>query len=147
MLSVQKTILLIDDDPEELELFEVAIEEFGLPIRLLYAGECNIERLRALPQPDLIFLDINMPEFDGFHWLKGIRERLATEIPIIMYSTTLNPQRVAMAYNLGANLFLSKPSSFNTLAAALQHILEIDWNNPRQVAVERYQQETFHLVY
>ncbi|HYH13937.1 MAG TPA: response regulator [Flavisolibacter sp.] len=144
--SKPQTILLIDDDYEELDLFEVAVVESGLPITMLYANECNRDKLKALPKPDFIFLDINMPVYDGFHWLKGIREKVVEEIPIIMYSTTSIPQRIELAYELGANLFLSKPDTVASLIAALHKILQLDWSNPRKVAEESFQKAAFHLT-
>ena len=139
------TILLIDDDPEELVLFELAVADSGLPITMLYASECDSEKLRAFPKPDFIFLDINMPVYDGFYWLKGIREKVAAEIPIIMFSTTSVPQRIQLAYELGANLFLSKPGTVDQLVAALHTILQKDWSDPRKVASDNQSQKTFHV--
>jgi CheY-like chemotaxis protein len=144
--SKPMTILLIDDDHEELDLFELAVAESGLPITMLYAKECNSEKLKALPRPDFIFLDINMPVFDGFYWLKAIREKVPEEIPIIMYSTTSIPQRIDLAYKLGANLFLSKPDTVATLITALKKILQLDWSNPRQLAEESFKKSNFHVA-
>ena len=150
MLSVQqdlKHVLLIDDDPEEFDLFEVSVASAKLPVALHYANYCDIQKLSERPRPDFIFLDINMPMFDGFHWLEVIREQLDEEIPIIMYSTTMNHQRISLAYRLGANLFLSKPDTVASLVEALQIILQKDWSNPRQVAEENFARNTFHLTF
>ena len=145
--STYYTLLLIDDDVEEFELFEVAAAESGLPITLSHTSSFTIEKLKTLPQPDFIFLDINMPVFDGFYWLKKIREHISEQIPIIIYSTTLNPQRVNLAYELGANLFLSKPDTVGTLITALEKILHMDWSNPRELAKSSFDKEQFHLTY
>ena len=64
-----------------------------------------------------------------------------------MYSTTMNHQRISLAYQLGANLFLSKPDTVATLVEALQIILQKDWSNPRKVAEENFAKDTFHLTF
>jgi CheY-like chemotaxis protein len=140
------TLLLIDDDVEEYELFEVAVAESGLPVTLSHTSHFTVDDLRTLPQPDFIFLDINMPVFDGFYWLKEIRKNIPEQIPIIIYSTTLNPQRVNLTYELGANLFLSKPDTVGSLITALENILHMDWSNPRELARSSFEKEQFHLT-
>mgnify|MGYP003576227701 FL=1 len=142
-----KHVLLIDDDPEEFDLFEISVAQANLPVSLRYANYCDIDKINQLPKPDFIFLDINMPMFDGFYWLQIIRKEVAEEIPIIIYSTTMNQQRVNLAYQLGANLFLSKPDTVDTLVEALQLILKIDWSSPRKVAEDSFAKDAFHLTF
>ncbi len=145
--TLDKKVLLIDDDEDEYDIFQVAAEKSNLPIALYYIGECNREKLKTFPKPDLIFLDINMPLHNGFDWLKGIREKVPELIPIIMYSTTRSEEKVRMAYDLGANLFITKPNSTQMLSEALQWVLQLDWTNPKKVAEESFAKKKFHMAF
>src|SRR5206468_12738191 len=89
---------------------------------------------RALyPLPDLIFLDLKMPEIDGFEVLRWARNRAETRTtPIAIYTASLIPDDIAKAYSLGADYFISKPSSLTVLLdifrAADQCLAADPWN-------------------
>ena len=139
-------VLLIDDDEDERDIFELAIAQSNLPIELDNVTTCDKEKLSSLKKPDFIFLDINMPIYDGFVWLKGIREKVAERIPVIMYSTTRNPEKIEKAYKMGANLFVSKPETTASLSNILRKILRMNWENPTKLTEESYANDKFHYV-
>ncbi len=145
-LKKKPHVLLIDDDEDEKDIFEMAASRSALSIQLDYVGECDREKLAKLAKPDFIFLDINMPNHDGFAWLRGIREKVAEPIPVIMYSTTRNPEKVQQAYHLGASLFVTKPDTSAKLSQILQSVLRMDWSNPVQLTQESYANNTFHFA-
>lgn len=141
------SILLVDDDADELDLFQDALVKVKDSISLFYVQKCNMKKLRTIPKPDLIFLDINMPEYDGFDWLKSIREKVAEPIPVIMYSTSRNPEKISLAQEFGANLFITKPQSQEALVKTLDKVLQFDWSNPEQVTKECMESNRFHVAY
>lgn len=140
-----RKILLIDDDQDELDLMQSALHQIDGAIQVFYADKCDPVYLSTLPTPDLIFLDINMPEHSGFDWLKGIREKVPYPIPVIMYSTTRSQEFVAKSLQLGANLFVTKPNRIADLVILLTQILGYDWTNPALVTEKSFQQGQFHL--
>ena len=122
-------IMLADDDPDELYLFEEALivlpiatnlKTFPDGVRLMDYLSQNSEHL-----PDILFLDINMPRKNGFECLKEIKcnEKLM-QIPVIIYSTALGDENVNSYYQNGANDFLQK-GYFSELEKCFEKILKL----------------------
>ena len=124
-----KKILLIDDDADELLILQAALLEVDPSLRVSYLNNLSakVERL-LLDPPDIVFLDINMPKEDGFTWLKKLRNAGYT-FPIVIYSTTRNPEKIAVAYQLGANLFLTKPNDFMESIKTFKSVLQLKWHD------------------
>jgi CheY-like chemotaxis protein len=80
------------------------------------------------PPPDVIFLDLNMPRKNGFECLDEIKHSSKLKnIPIVIFSTSDQPEAVNRVYEQGAHHFLKKPSSFPLLKIAIQKVLAINW--------------------
>ena len=119
-------ILYIDDDPEDIEIFEEAVKETDSSARCLIAknGKQAMEILQADLIPDFIFLDINMPVINGKSVLLEIRkDEKFKKIPVVMYSTTMNSNEIEECKNIGADHFLTKHNTFQDLCDQLAHIL------------------------
>jgi CheY-like chemotaxis protein len=112
-------ILLVDDNPADLQLAEEILDEAGLHAEVERArdGIEAVGRLRAVltgeaPAPDLVLLDINMPRMNGFEVLSYIRQHPPlTEIPVLMLTTSSRDGDVARARSLGARDYLVKPDN------------------------------------
>ncbi|HEY0047074.1 MAG TPA: response regulator, partial [Flavobacterium sp.] len=79
--------------------------------------------------PDFIFLDLNMPEKGGKECLVEIRKHSKLkEIPVIIYSTSSSKKDIDDTYELGANLYITKPNSFTELRKAVRKIMALDWS-------------------
>jgi CheY-like chemotaxis protein len=110
-----RKFFLADDDEDDTHLFNEALRDIDSSIQFYSAnnGRELLEKLRAGDMPQIIFLDINMPEMNGWEVLKNLREENTLKnIPVIMYSTssiTLNGKR---AIESGALAFYEKPSNF-----------------------------------
>ncbi|HZI01517.1 MAG TPA: response regulator [Flavisolibacter sp.] len=135
MIQQQKiqTIIVIDDDPDDFNLLKEAFGSVDSRIDVIHIASCEAGRNYKGALPDLVFLDLNMPDYDGFHWLNGIREKAEKELPVIVFTTSSNTQHISKAYTLGANLFFTKPNSFGTLLKGIQKILEMDWQKPAHI--------------
>ena len=128
-------ILLADDDEDDLLLFEDALKEICPEKRNLRTAPNGLHLMRLLLEsstgsPDIIFLDLNMPVKNGLQCLTEIRlhEKLKT-IPIVIFSTSTQPETINKVYKEGANLYIRKPGSFTRLKAVIEKVLSIDWQN------------------
>lgn len=128
--NTPKRIFLADDDLDDCLLFEEALREVCTQSSLTTAND-GIELMQALESdilPDLIFLDLNMPRKNGFECLSEIREKsLFKNVPIIIFSTTAQPEAVYHVYEKGANYFVCKPNTFQLLKNTIHHVLDINW--------------------
>ena len=123
-----KRFLLIDDDPEDSEIFSEALGEIDPNI------VCNVEAsgVQALARiddkefqpPDIIFLDVNMPVMSGWDVLIKLKaHRLCKNIPVVMYSTSSRERDIDRALRCGAILFFMKPFDYMKLKKSLEVIL------------------------
>lgn len=126
------TILMADDDPEDVMLAEEALEEARLANHF-YAvrdGEelmdylrrrGKYEEARSAPRPGLILLDLNMPRKNGFEALEEIKKDPDLRaIPVVVLTTSSTEEDVYRSYDLGVNSFISKPVSFEGLVEAMK---------------------------
>lgn len=119
---------LIDDDEDDREIFSLALNEVNPAIECIVACDA-FEALEKLADehfiPDIIFLDLNMPRLNGKKCLMEIKKIAhISNVPVIMYSTSLNNTDIAETKRLGAADFVSKPSSVFALTKILTHIFE-----------------------
>lgn len=126
-------IFIVDDDNDDRELLVEILHEVGddLDVQEFKNGQELIDALNECKDqcPDLVFLDLNMPILDGTSALKIIRETQGfKDIPIIaIYSTSSAQHDQEQTFNLGADIYVSKPTDFNILKDTLIEILNIDW--------------------
>lgn len=137
-----RTILLIDDDRDDCMLFKEALQEVDASIHLVFLNTAE-----AIPQtvsevdPDLIFLDINMPRVNGFESLKMLYDSVTQfRMPIVMYSNSDNPKEINIAYALGATLYLKKPSGYVKLIESIKGILGMSWDAPAEIKQQFFQE-------
>ena len=121
------TLMLVDDDQDDIELFSEALREIDSSIVLMTAHN-GADALKILEsdifeKPDLLFLDLNMPVMNGLDCLRAIKSRLKVPIPVTVYTTSQNPIDYSKCIELGAD-FLPKPSNFTTLTKVLKQKLQ-----------------------
>lgn len=121
------TILTVDDDEEDIEIFLEAVRDIDSSIVCVVARSAE-EALMILNSdmdlPQYIFLDINMPKIDGNSCLKEIKQdERFSKIPVIMYSTYNGKKEIEMYRGLGAD-YLPKQNSYNDLVVALRQVLQ-----------------------
>ena len=114
----RKTVLVVDDASLVRSYYRNALERAGYEVREALNGLEAFEQLLE-KQPDLLIVDVNMPQMDGFTFLTALRRRelpLAS-IPALVTSTESGPQDIAAAQVAGANFYLVKPVAQETLSA------------------------------
>lgn len=116
-------ILIAEDDADDRFLLQAAFEENGFKDQLHFVenGVEVLEYLNSLREkesklPRFILLDLNMPKKDGREVLKELKhDPELKKIPIVIFSTTNNEQEMRRCYELGANSYITKPNSFESL--------------------------------
>jgi CheY-like chemotaxis protein len=121
-----QNVLLIDDDPDDREIFVSAMEivsPASTCIVVRSAAEAFDRLTKELIHPDIIFLDLNMPVMNGQQFLKEIKgsSGLAT-IPVVVLSTSSHRGTIEVTKELGAQDFITKPDKFDQLVYRLQQI-------------------------
>jgi CheY-like chemotaxis protein len=125
-------ILFSDDDTDDALLFTQAADLMKSSILLSFAedGEQLMRFLSRDALPDMIFLDLNMPVKNGIECLREIRnDKKLDSLPIIVYTTSDNPRDVDACYELKANLYVVKPTSFESIIKTLKKIINIDFTS------------------
>lgn len=118
-------ILIAEDDADDRFLLQAAFEENGFSDKLHFV-ENGVEVLEYLNSlkisqkerkfPRFILLDLNMPKKDGREVLKELKQSSdLKKIPVVIFSTTNNEQEMRRCYELGANSYITKPNSFESL--------------------------------
>lgn len=119
-----QNILLIDDDEDDLEIFQAALQSVTSSIKCTTfdkASEAITKLSSKAITPDLIFLDLNMPVISGQEFLMKIKnEQVLRDIPVIVFSTSSSPSTAREVKNLGAHDFITKPDNFDELKKMLK---------------------------
>jgi CheY-like chemotaxis protein len=134
-------LLFVDDDSDESYLFNEALEQSGLNIRLSKARDGNdlLQFLQNNPLPDLVMIDLNMPHKDGMEALSDIRSNpVYDKLPLVIYSTTRTSIYIEKCYERGANLFVVKPNTFDGMVDVVRKVCSIDWSNVRQLPKDKF---------
>ena len=114
------TILIVDDDNELTELLDEFLSEHKFKTKVFHNPMEALSSLKT-SVPDLILLDIMMPEMDGFQLLRKIRETL--DVPVIMLTAIGEVSDKVVGLELGADDYLAKPFEPRELLARIQSIL------------------------
>ena len=122
-------ILLVDDNPADLELLRDALAEKGRVTRVacVLDGDQALTQLRGhagpVHHPDLIVLDLNLPGKDGRAVLAEIKnDPELRKIPVVIFTTSQAPHDIEHSYLLGANCFISKPGNLHDFLAVADQL-------------------------
>jgi CheY-like chemotaxis protein len=122
-----QNILHIDDDADDHEIFYSALRKISNAVHYvgLTSSKQALARLIAKElTPDVIFLDLNIPEMSGQQFLVEIKKYDdLRRIPVIILSTSSHPATIELTKELGASDFITKPHSFDKLVQILSLVL------------------------
>ena len=140
-----KEILLVEDNPDDVELTRLAFEEAQVANRMIVAKD-GAEALDYLfargahagrnpaELPSIVLLDLNLPKLDGREVLQAIRAEPATrDLPVVVLTTSAEPFDVEASYALGVNSYIQKPVDFEQFVSAVRQV-GLYWlvlNHPR----------------
>ena len=121
-------VLVVDDDADDQLMIKMALEQISdqYTIQLASNGREALACIEATQiVPNLILLDLNMPVVDGFELLHQLKQSaLYRYIPTVILTTSDNKTDIEKAYDLGANSFVTKPSTHQGLNRLVQNLHE-----------------------
>ncbi len=130
-----KTILLVEDNPDDVELTLRAFKKSNIMNRIHVVNDGK-EALDYLfgsdvaepgPKPSVVLLDLKLPRIDGLEVLRKMRADVKTQLlPVVILTSSKEDQDLVSGYQLGANSFIRKPIDFEQFAMAI-HQLGLYW--------------------
>ena len=132
MTSEQKTVIVVEDEPDAAELFAEMMRVNGFRVLKMYSSAPAID-LIATEIPDLVLLDIMMPDVSGLEVLHFMRrEPKLKDTPVIVVSAKNMPADIKVGMEAGASLYLSKPVGYQDIKQAVERLIETA--NPGTIA-------------
>ena len=119
-------VLIIDDDRSLTEMFKLAIPQQGFEVFTANSGPEGIAIMRQM-QPDVIVLDLMMPDMDGWQVCREIRS--FSQVPILVISAIVDAQQVMRALDEGADDYLVKPIVPGVLISRLRRLVRQTYHN------------------
>lgn len=116
------TLLAVDDDPTTRRLVQAVLGKQGYTVLVAENGAKGVEAFLA-HRPDLVLMDVQMPEMDGFTACSEIRKTDADGTPIIMLTGSEDLESIERAFTAGATDFITKPINFPLLAQRVRYAL------------------------
>jgi CheY-like chemotaxis protein len=133
MITELRRILLVEDDPRDVELVLIALEEYNLANEVVVAndGEEALDYLycrgnfqtRPLGNPAVVLLDLKLPKVNGLEVLQQIRsdEKLRM-IPVVVVTSSREERDLVESYKLGVNAYVVKPVNFHEFVDAVKEL-------------------------
>jgi CheY-like chemotaxis protein len=131
MTSQSITIVMVEDDPGHARLIEKNLRRAGIANEMVHCPTGR-EALDFFFGPhnnshkferSLVLLDLNLPEVDGYEVLQALKKDPTTRmIPIIVLTTTDNPKEIARCYELGCNVYITKPVDYESFSDAIRKL-------------------------
>lgn len=128
-----RKILLVEDDPGDVDLMKEALEDEKRLVKMNVV-EDGVQAMAYLHkegpyanarQPDLILLDLNMPKKDGREVLREIKsDENLKNIPVVVLSTSNADGDIRQSYNVGVNCYVTKPVGFEQFSSAIKSITD-----------------------
>ncbi|WP_407892896.1 response regulator transcription factor [Lacticaseibacillus sp. N501-2] len=118
-------IMIVEDDQTIATLIAQALRKWQLSA-VKVTDFAQVYEQFVAEQPHLVLLDINLPVYDGYHWVQQIRAH--SQVPVIFISSRNTNMDMVMAMNLGADDFVNKPFAMEVLIAKINALLRRTYN-------------------
>jgi DNA-binding response OmpR family regulator len=126
VIGKKRRVLVIDDDPELLQLVRVLLARINAEAVTTDNATTALALLRSGPQPDVVILDLMLPEVSGVEFLRQLRaDSNFDNLPVIVLSALVDPERIRAALDAGADRYLTKPYIANNLLTVVNEILRM----------------------
>ena len=125
-LPQDTTALIVEDDPDQLALADLRVSMAGYRVRIARSARELLDELRLPAPPDILLLDVMLPDGNGFDILGKLRKHPKFALlPVAMLTAKDDPQEIAKGLGLGADAYVTKPYSKNILADTIRRILRM----------------------
>jgi DNA-binding response OmpR family regulator len=114
-------VLVIDDDPAMTDILKYHLTAGGMDVKVFNDGQNALNRIEVF-KPNIILLDLLMPELDGWEVCRTIKSKYI--VPILILSAVDNPSRIADALDAGADDYLIKPVTAESLIAHIKNLVK-----------------------
>ena len=129
--SYKATVLVVDDQIENIIILEKLLTRRGYEVITAHSGSETLEIVKAI-SPDIILLDIMMPEMDGYEVCSILKNDAATKgIPIIFVTAVYGSNEIVKGFELGAVDYIVKPYNLNELHARLNTHIELKFTREK----------------
>lgn len=116
-------LLLVDDEPDLVQMVSVRLKAAGYEVATAYDGQQALEMVRKEP-PDLMVLDLMLPKLDGYKVCRLIKFDEKTKgIPVLVFTARAQVEDVTLATECGADAYLTKPFEAKTLLDKIEQLL------------------------
>jgi CheY-like chemotaxis protein len=118
-------VLIVEDDPDQLALADLRVSMAGYKVRVASSVNGFLQALVDEGAPDLLLLDVMLPDGDGFDVLSKMRRHQALgSMPIVMLTAKTDPADIGRGLVLGADGYITKPYTKNILADVIERVLK-----------------------
>ena len=139
-------ILIVDDISKNIQVLGTILNGVGYQIYVAQNGRQALEKANSI-QPDLILLDVMMPEMDGFETCKFLKsEKITEEIPIIFLTAKDDIDSIVEGFNLGGVDYITKPFNKVELLARIHTHLQLKFGKDKILKQDAEHQELLHVL-
>ena len=137
MSEAQNIILIVDDTPTNIQLLNSMLRE-QYKVKAATSGEKALKIARTEPQPDIILLDIMMPEMDGFEVCKILKSKPETkDIPVIFLTAKNDTEDIVKGFKLGGVDYITKPFKREELIVRVNNHVQLKMVKDYLVAAQK----------
>jgi CheY-like chemotaxis protein len=121
------SILIVEDDPDQLALADLRVSMAGYRVRVANSVNAFLQSVLDEGAPDLLLLDVMLPDGDGFEVLAKMRRHQALgSLPIVLLTAKTDPADIGKGLALGADGYITKPYTRNLLADVIRRVLKLE---------------------
>lgn len=122
-MEERKRILLVDDEPDLVQLVTVRLKSVGYDVEPAYDGQQALDKFKSF-KPHLVILDLMLPKLDGYKVCRLLKfDERTKEIPVLIFTARAQEADVSLAMECGANAHLTKPFDTKALLDKLRELL------------------------
>lgn len=122
-MAKEKTVIIVEDEPDAAEMFAEMMRVTGYKVIKIYSSTPAIGVIRA-EKPDIVILDIMMPDISGLEVLRYMRREPSTQnTPVVLVSAKSMPSDIQVGMEAGASRYLTKPVSFLDLKKTVEELV------------------------
>ena len=100
-------MLVVDDDPTIVAIYKNIFEKHGFDVEVARDGQTALDAYHR-ERPDIVLLDINIPQLSGIAWLQAVRHEPGAKVPVVVLTAGTTKAQVLSAWNVGASCVLLK---------------------------------------